>query len=195
MNNLTKEYWDNRYATNQTGWEMGAVSPPLKAYFDQLTDTELHILIPGAGNAYEAEYLFNMGFKNIHVVDISSEAIKLFKERVPDFPSDHIHLQDFFDHEASYDLIIEQTFFCALDPKLRKNYAVKMFDLLKKGGKLTGLLFSFPLTDAGPPFGGSIEEYNSLFSNTFEILRLEPCYNSIPPRQGNELFFQLQKSK
>lgn len=30
---------------------------PLKVYFDQLTNKDLKILIPGGGNSHEAEYL------------------------------------------------------------------------------------------------------------------------------------------
>ena len=56
---LDAEYWNNRYISHDFKWDLGEVSDPLKHYFDQLTDTNLHILIPGAGNAHEAEYLFN----------------------------------------------------------------------------------------------------------------------------------------
>jgi len=56
-------YWENRYQNQQTGWDIGEISSPLKAYIDQLEDKSIKILIPGAGNAYEAEYLFLNGFK------------------------------------------------------------------------------------------------------------------------------------
>jgi len=51
-------FWSSKYQEGQTGWDMGEVSPPIKAYIDQLTNKDLSILIPGAGNAYEAAYLF-----------------------------------------------------------------------------------------------------------------------------------------
>jgi SAM-dependent methyltransferase len=100
---------------------------------------------------------------------------------------------DFFDHQDSYDLILEQTFFCALSPSLRNDYVTHMHRLLKSGGKLVGLLFQFPLTESGPPFGGSATEYLDRFEPLFSIQTLETCYNSIPPRQGNELFFIFNK--
>ena len=99
----------------------------------------------------------------------------------------------FFDFEGSFDLIIEQTFFCALHPSLRKAYAEKMHQLLQPNGKLVGLLFDFPLTEEGPPFGGSLQEYDSYFSPLFKIDLLERAYNSIPPRAGKELFLKLLK--
>ena len=48
---------------------------------------------------------------------------------------------DFFDHAGVYNLIIEQTFFCALDPSLRGSYVEKMHSLLADGGKIAGVLF------------------------------------------------------
>jgi len=83
---------------------------------------------------------------------------------------------------------VEQTFFCALDPSLRKDYVAKMVELLKPGGKLVGLLFDRQFEEAGPPFGGSKAEYEELFSGKLQISTLAPCYNSIGPRAGTELF-------
>ena len=68
-----------------------------------------------------------------------------------------------------------------------------MHNLLKENGKLAGVLFSFPLTEQGPPFGGSKEEYQQLFSDKFLLKTLEPCYNSIKPRENNELFIIFHK--
>ncbi len=69
-----------------------------------------------------------------------------------------------------------------------------MHGLLADNGKLVGVLFDFELTENGPPFGGSIVEYISLFYETFLITILEKCYNSIKPRQGTELFFIFEKN-
>ncbi|GAA0872253.1 methyltransferase domain-containing protein [Gangjinia marincola] len=186
-------YWNNRYLANQTGWDIGYPSTPLKEYIDQIKDKSIRILIPGAGNAYEAEYLHQQGFTNVIVVDIASEAVKNFKQRVPNFPEEHVYQTDFFDLDTSFDLILEQTFFCALDPSFREAYAKKMHDLLDSKGKLVGVLFNFPLSSQGPPFGGSQTEYQSYFTLYFNMLTLEACHNSIPPRKGKEIFMILEK--
>lgn len=190
---LNKAYWENRYSANQTPWDIGYISPPLKAYTDQLTNKQLNILIPGAGNSYEAEYLFHNGFKNIYVVDFAIAPLIAFKDRVQNFPSSQLIHDDFFNLNMKFDLILEQTFFCAIDPELRKKYAKKMYSLLTDNGKLAGLLFDFPLTQDGPPFGGSKKEYLGYFSPLFNIKTMETCYNSIKPRSGNELFFIFEK--
>lgn len=190
---MSEQYWTERYQNDNTPWDMGSVSTPLTAYLQRLTHKDQRILIPGAGNAYEAEWLFNNGFTNVFVIDISNEPIQNLKQRIPAFPSAHLIHGDFFELDQKFDLIIEQTFFCALQPSQRKDYAIRMTEVLKPGAKLAGVFFDFPLTEQGPPFGGSSEEYEDLFSEFFKIHKMERCYNSIKPRMGKELFLELIK--
>ncbi|UNY97434.1 TPMT family class I SAM-dependent methyltransferase [Zhouia spongiae] len=190
---LNKDYWENRYQTKATQWDIGYISTPLQTYIDQLTDKNLSILIPGAGNGYEAEYLLNKGFKNVYVVDIAETPLQNIQKRVKKIRSEQLICIDFFDLDLKFDLVLEQTFFCALAPEYRKSYARKMHELLTPEGKIAGLLFAFPLTGDGPPFGGSEKEYRTVFSPYFKIKTLETCFNSVKPRLGNELFFIFEK--
>ena len=190
---LDEFYWDSRYIQNDVGWDIGYVSTPLKNYFDQLTNKELKILISGGGNSYEAEYLYLSGFKNTHVIDLSKTALSNLKKRVPGFPDSNLIHNNFFDLDAKFDLIIEQTFFCAIDPSLRQNYVAKANELLMEKGKLVGLLFNVPLNVDHPPYGGNKEEYRSLFDAYFDLDIIEISYNSIPERRSNELFIKFIK--
>ena len=190
---LDQNFWSEKYQSNQLGWDIGEISTPLKAYIDQLKDKKISILIPGAGNAYEAAYLFEQGFTDVNILDIAKEPLDNFSKNVPDFPSDKILQNDFFAHKGSYDLILEQTFFCALDPSLRVDYIDKMKLLLKPKGKLVGLLFDFRLDKIGPPYGGSEDAYTIDFKKRFKLKTLAPCYNSIKPRLGKELFIIFEK--
>jgi len=192
-NKLDKAYWENRYKANETGWNIGYASPPIKEYIEQLKDKSVSILIPGAGNSFEAELLWNKGFTNTYVLDIAKQPLINLKNRVENFPKEQLLQQNFFELDQTFDLIIEQTFFCALSPNLRKQYVEKMFQLLKPNGKLAGLLFDFPLTESGPPFGGSLNEYETIFSKYFKIKTLERSTNSIKERQGKELFFIFER--
>lgn len=193
----TKKYWSQRYKEANTGWDIGAPSTPIKTYIDQLEDKDTKILIPGAGNAYEAEYLWKQGFKNVYILDISELPLQAFKERNPDFPIEQLICEDFFTHDNTYNLIIEQTFFCSFPPfpEKRKAYATHMAKLLQPKGKLVGLWFCFPLTDdlINPPFGGSKEEYMDYFEPYFTVKTLEKAHNSIPPRASRELFGIFEK--
>ena len=191
---LNEDYWSSRYQNNDVAWDMGKISPPLKEYFDQLTDKSISILIPGCGNAYEANYLLQKGFKNITLIDISPLPVDKLKKQFAAFLNKEINIicGDFFTLNQTFDLIVEQTFFCAIDPSLRTDYANKMHELLNVNGKLVGVFFNRTF-DAGPPFSGSKTEYNLLFKNKFKIKTMEDCNNSIGPRNGSELFVILKK--
>lgn len=191
MTNLDKKFWTSRYEEGTTGWDVGYPTTPLKTYIDGLQNKALKILVPGAGNAYEVEYLWSSGFVNTFVLDISEIPIHNFKTRNPDFPVNQVLLMDFFELNETFDLVFEQTFFCALNPGLRQKYVKKMSEILKPGGKLVGVLFGVEFEKQGPPFGGSSGEYIKYFEPWFEIIKLEPCKNSIPPREGNELWIEL----
>ena len=139
---LDRDYWQNRYDTGTDGWDLGAPSTPLTTYIDQITNKDLRILIPGCGPAWEGQYLHERGFRNVWLMDLTGGPFAGFLQRCPDFPKEHLLTGDFFAHEGQYDLIIEQTFFCAIDPSLRERYAEKMSELLAPGGKLVGVLLS-----------------------------------------------------
>ena len=192
MEKLDADYWSERYENDQTGWDTDGITTPLREYFDQLTDKKIKILIPGAGNAYEAGYLWEAGFSNVYILDWSEIPLRNFSEKYPEFPKDQLLNEDFFKTGGVYDLIIEQTFFCAFEPEKRGNYARKTADLLSKGGKLVGLLWNCEF-ESGPPFGGFEEEYRKTFSPFFTIDKMELCYNSIKPRTGRELFTIMRK--
>jgi len=187
--NLDKNYWEQRWAEGQTGWDTRSITTPIKDYFDKVADKTAKILIPGCGNAHEAIYLYEQGFKNVYICDWAEAPLFVFAAQMPSFPKEQLLCADFFElQEKDFDYIIEQTFFCALPPNLRVQYAPKMRELLRPSAKLVGLLFSFPLTEEGPPFGGSREEYLTYFEPVFQQVYIENCYNSIKPRQANEYF-------
>ena len=192
MPTLDANYWDERYKNKETGWDIGSVSDPLKEYIDQLNDKNIRILIPGGGNSYEALYLIEKGFTDVTVVDISKEVCdKLISSNAQAIEKGlKVVNANFFEFTGPFDLILEQTFFCALDPSLRQDYALKMKTLLAPKGKLVGVLFNtdFP---GGPPFGGHQSEYQALFIRFFMFVEIAPCYNSIKPRMGREVFVKI----
>lgn len=194
---MTKEYWANRYDTQQTGWDLGGVSPPLKAYFDTLQDKSLRILIAGAGNAYEAKYLHDLGFTQVYVLDIVPSVLENFAQSNPDFNPKHLICHDFFKMHTldmgEFDLIVEQTFLCAIEPHRRKDYARQMHRLLAAQGRLVGVLFDCEF-EHSPPYSGSLAEYQALFEPYFKTHVMEPCYNSVKPRAGRELFINLERA-
>lgn len=185
---LNKDFWEGRYQDGDTGWDIGTISTPIKTYIDQLDHKELTILIPGAGYGHEALYLHQNGFTNVWVVDLAKQPLAHLASK--GFPKERLLQTNFFElHHLQFDLILEQTFFCALNPTLRQNYVVQMHHLLKSTGKLVGLFFGVIFEKDGPPFGALKETYQELFKPYFSLKILAPAYNSIKPRAGKELFF------
>lgn len=194
--NLDKNYWETRYKQGETGWDLGKPSTPIKEYIDQLTaDKSINILIPGCGRAYEADYLVQNGYTNITLLDFANDATQSIIERFAAYPNVRVVTEDFFTHQGQYDLVIEQTFFCAINRELRQEYYRKMHSLLKPNGKIAGVMFGIEFEKQGPPFGGNAQEYAELLKDYFTIKTMELCYNSIPPRQGNELFVILERKE
>jgi thiopurine S-methyltransferase len=188
---MDSNYWSSRYQNKKTRWDLGKASPPLIEIFRHI-DKNAKILIPGCGNAYEAESLFNSGYPNVYIIDLAKEPLEEFKKRNKSFPTRQIILGDFFTHFGEYDFIIEQTFFCAIQPILRKKYVHKVHQLLKPGGMLWGVLFNRAF-EGGPPFGGSQEEYKILFNEVFGEVEIKECLHSVQPRLGAEVMIKCIK--
>ncbi len=195
LQQLNAEYWDNRWKEQNTGWDIGSASPAITHYADQYPNKHAAILIPGCGSAYEATYLVQHGFTNITLLEIAPAAADLLAKKFADTPHVNVIYQDFFKHSGTYDLILEQTFFCALNPNLRQDYATHAHSLLNDQGKIVGVLFNKLFDKEGPPFGGTKQEYTQLFSPLFNIQTMADCYNSIAPRSGSEIFIQLIKKQ
>ncbi len=190
---LNKTYWDNQYQAHATGWDLGEIAPPIKSYIDKLQDKSISILIPGCGNSYEAEYLLQQGFTNVTVLDIAPTLVNTLRKKFENNKNSTVVLGDFFKHQGKYDLIIEQTFFCALPPTMRQKYVWKMHQLLSEKGKLAGLLFNRDF-EVSPPFGGNLKEYESLFQKAFIFNAIATATNSVLARANAELFIEFQKN-
>jgi len=194
-NSLDNSFWNIRYQNNQTGWDVGEISNPIKKWFNNQENKKINILVPGAGVGYEVKYGFENGFENIFYMDFSSRAADLFKEICPLFPKKQILIGDFFSLKTPlfFDVIIEQTFFCAIDPVLRPNYVKKTKEILKENGKIIGLLFNREFATNGPPFGGTEKEYRRLFNSKFNFKKFENSLLSSLPRKEYEFWIELIK--
>ncbi|RYY14739.1 MAG: hypothetical protein EOO04_29740 [Chitinophagaceae bacterium] len=50
---LDKNYWEERYKSNETGWDIGHASPALIDYCMKIADKKISILVPGCGYGHE----------------------------------------------------------------------------------------------------------------------------------------------
>ena len=192
-------FWDNLYDENNHKWDIKGPTPVFIEWEStlKLNNKNINICFPGCGIGHDALYFASKGY-NVHAVDFSNEAIvRLKKKSIKDNISINIIKENFFQLPINFynyfDIIVEYTFYCAIDPNMRKKYVKTCYNLLKGNGLLVGLLFPFKVNKNGPPFKVEKNEIEINFNNMFEIKNKKFDINSIEPRKGNELFFELQK--
>ncbi|MFT5337609.1 MAG: SAM-dependent methyltransferase [Sphingobacteriales bacterium] len=182
---FSQEYWSKRYKATDTPWQLKEVSPAFVQWFSKVQPPkDTRILIPGAGGGHEAIWLEQQGYTNIVVLDWAPEVIQAQKKNHPNSTVSWI-CGDFFAESQKFDLILEQTFFCALPPAMRKAYFQKMGELLASKGKLIGVFFK-QISAGGPPFHCSEDDLLFGLSEVFEEVKIVGCEYSIAPRLGNE---------
>jgi methyl halide transferase len=191
-----KEDWQRHYDENDMGWDLGQVAPPFIRLWEEGQLPLGKVLIPGCGRGHEVLYLAGNGF-DVTGVDYSEGAVShlqnALKER--NLKGQILH-QDFFSlensHDGLYDLVIEQTFFCAISPRQRTGYVQNVLRLLKPGGMLVGLFYHTD-KEGGPPYNTTREDIESHFLENFEILKLEKEAKSAEQRKDKEWLAILKK--
>ena len=83
---------------------------------------------------------------------------------------DFFNLGDRFHNK--FDYIIEYTFYCAIDPRMRSKYINIIYDLPKEGGEFVGIFLPLDkdLCEGGPPFGVNLAQTIKLFSSRFKLI-------------------------
>jgi len=192
-------FWDKLYDQNNDKWDIQQPTPVFVEWESslKLNKKNINICFPGCGIGHDALYFASRGY-NVYAVDFSNEAIlRLKKKSTKDNISINIIKENFFQLPLNYynyfDFIVEYTFYCAIDPDMRKDYVKTCYNLLNDNGLLVGLLFPFNVNNNGPPFKVEKNEIEINFTNMFKIKNKKSNINSIQPRKGNEIFFELQK--
>ena len=194
-NNLHE--WEKLYIGDDTGWDLGAPTPVFTDIAKDLRPGKLCIL--GCGHGYDAIMFSEKGF-NVTAVDFAPAPIKYINERARELSLDINTIEENIftltpKLNNHFEYIIEQTCFCAIDPKKRKTYHDLVYNLLKPGGLIIGLWFPIgkALSEGGPPFAVSEKEVKSLFNNRWDIKKDEFPNNSVEPRSGREKLIIFKK--
>ena len=99
-------------------------------------------------------------------------------------------------YNAQFDIVLEYTCYCAIDPNKRTNYIHMVNCILKPFGKFVGILFpiSKELNQHGPPFNVDIKNTISMFSQYFSLVKKEKSALSIEKRREREVFVIFEKN-
>ena len=196
-NGYSQEDWQRHYDEGDLGWDLGQVAPPFIRLFESKEILPCKTLVPGCGRGHEVIYLAENGFE-VTAVDYSSGAVNHLKSTVQErILKCEVLQMDFFEidsaHNGTYDLLIEQTFFCAISPEQRPSYVSTVARVLKRGGMLTGLFYNTG-KDGGPPFNTTREDIQEYFSDSFEIRQLSKAEDSAEQRKNKEWLVILVKN-
>ena len=190
------EDWQRHYEENDLGWDLGQVAPPFVKLWQEEKLPLGKVLVPGCGRGHEVVFMAENGF-DVTAIDFSSGAVTYLKNALKkrNLEGRILH-QDFFSldesHEGVHDLVLEQTFFCAISPKQRRDYVLNVSRILKPGGILVGLFYH---TDeqGGPPYNTTREDIEMHFSKKFEIQELDKTSLSAEQRKDKEWLGILKK--
>ncbi|KAG6888705.1 hypothetical protein C0995_006498 [Termitomyces sp. Mi166 len=208
--------WDTVWQANITPWDAGEFQPPLREVIES-GDIDFprqgRALVPGCGSGYDVSYLASALSLDTLGMDVSETAITkakrsstvLFNVRSVPLTADNPSLMnsvdnpatgkvsfalgDFFHYipEEKFDLIYDYTFFVAIPPTRRIEWAQKMSSLIKSGGYLITLVFPIdPPTDLGPPFFVRVEHYEEVLGGAFNKVMEKVPTTSLPNHVGKE---------
>ncbi len=192
--------WNARYEQEDTPWDLGAPTPAWQALLKgRNAPAPCQVVFPGCGRGHDALLFAEHGFEVLGF-DFAPRAIAEARALAAVRESKaRFERLDLFalptELEGRFDLLVEYTCFCAIDPELRADYVASARSLLRPGGRLLGLFF--PTTPFGsegePPHVVTKADVERHFSEAFTIDSLEPASSSEPTRAGFELLGWLTK--
>ena len=189
--------WQKHYDENDLAWDLGGVAEPFVRLLEERSLPEGRLIIPGCGQGHEVLFFAERGWR-VTGVDFASGAVGLLRQALVDrkLEASILH-QDFFQlddsHNGQYDVLLEQTFFCAISPDQRASYVDTVSRILKSGATLAGVFYETG-EEGGPPFNTTEADIRQYFSHGFDIQRLERCIFSHERRQGKEWLAVMRKT-
>jgi SAM-dependent methyltransferase len=190
-------FWEVAYQQDQTGWDLGQAAPPFVALLaGDDAPPPGRLLAPGCGRGHDALLFARHGF-DVTGVDFAPSAVEaaMAAAREAGLPATFVEA-DLFTlgrrWPGGFDYVAEHTCFCAIDPARRPEYVEVVRDLLRPGGELLAIFYAHG-RPGGPPYTTSAAEIRALFAPRFVIDSLGPAANSVPRRQGQELFGRLRR--
>lgn len=193
-----RDFWEGLYAEGRDRWELGTAAPPLAERLRTagLTSPSLgapgRAIVPGCGRGHEVLLLAELGwdavgldFAEAPLVDARAAAVR--RGLTPAFVQG-----DWFAAAArpgwrgGFDLLVEHTCFCAIDPARRDDYVDTAAEVLRPGGRVIGLLWHCG-AEGGPPWDTTPDEMRRQFGRRFTVERLEPAVGSLERRGGEWL--------
>lgn len=196
---VSKEsFWTEKYLDPQTqpGWDLKGPHPALEHILPQIKISKTRILVLGCGRGHDCAYLAQKGHL-VTGIDFSEAAIKDAQELYGNIPGlkfvkvDAFHLPEKF--RSQYDLVLEHTFYCAVEPS-RRNEVLRVWkECLTEGGFLLGIFFILDSIEM-PPFGSTEWELRERLKSSFQFLFWNRWHGPSTRSQGAELIIYARRT-
>lgn len=176
------EFWHNKWAANQIGFHLEDVNPLLIRFWSETAPKrDDKVLVPLCGKSEDLVWLANQ-HDSVQGVELSQIAVRSFfaehfyTPRVTRLNAQHelyqfdelaIFTGDFFTAPVeSVDLIYDRAALVALPKEMRSDYAQRLLQLLKPGGRVLLVSMDYVQTELpGPPFSVPESEIRMLFAH------------------------------
>lgn len=194
------EFWDAAYRDERDGWDMGTPTPVFASLLDRYgrdlrplggpdfstRHDAVRVALPCSGRGYDAQLFARHGF-NVTAIDFSAlalEALRAESAALDILQADLFQLSG--ERPAYFDMIVEYTCVCAIEPARRAELVAVFDSILRPGGVLLMLLFPVDGRPGGPPFSIDPDEWRALMAPHFALLYDEIPEDSVKPRRGKE---------
>lgn len=174
------EFWHNKWAANQIGFHLEDVNPLLIQFWSETAPKrDDKVLVPLCGKSEDLIWLANQ-HDSVQGVELSQIAVRSFfaehfytptvtrlnaQHELYQFDELAIFSGDFFTAPVeSVDLVYDRAALVALPEEMRADYAQRLLQLLKPGGRILLVSMDYVQTELpGPPFSVPEAEIRILF--------------------------------
>ncbi len=197
---MERDFWQGLYEKGDTRFDVGAPSPPLMDWLDAHPIVASRAIVPGCGYGHDVIELAQRGLSTVGV-DFAPAAVQAgraaadragLSSRARFLECDVFSLGS--EHDGAYDLLFEQTCYCAITPARRDDYAALAARLVAPGGTLLFVVYPADGHQGGPPFAIDPTEVEPRFAAWFDLLWMgAPERPSKPTRAGKEQLAVLRR--
>ncbi len=189
---MNHNFWHERWSKNEIGFHLKDTNPFLIKHWDTLgSNSNDTVFVPLCGKSNDLIWLAER-VNHVIGIELSQQAIECFfseNKLIPDITKSDFFIEyryknitllcgDFF-QLTQYDLVdcqfvYDRASLIALPPEMRKDYAVKLNQLLPNEKQRLLITIEYPPHEMnGPPHAVSPKEVQQLFAERFDITTLE----------------------
>jgi len=191
----TSKMWSHIYQTEEPRWDLGAPHPAFVNILPQIKLPKSRIAVLGCGRGHDAAFLAEAGHF-VTAFDFSEEALTAAREKYSNIKNLNFVQADAFKlpekYIGAFDVVVEHTFYCAVDPDRRDEVMNVWRKLLIPNGFVLGIFFVM-FKRMGPPWGGTEWELRRRFDKYFRFLYWTRWHHSPGSREHREIAIYMQK--